>query len=299
MADSECDPVEQNYRDYIYPAVFWIAAVSMVIPMYSFTKTYCKKKLGSSKLLCYLGMIFYVSIFAYYFIMAIANGLWCQHTDFAVLIHHFAYFLYPLQGAILVIILFSKLVHIFKDTQFQLSSITIYIFIGLTITSFTTSCCGQIMARFLPQFYSIGVSLWILSFVPYILTVIWLNCLFIYKVFTVFNKSCQKRPRVVEMLNLITKTALLSFISTLQIVIFMIFMFLNLLVFKSIHFKFLRHLVLLMDLHTNFLSVFLSYKYYHEWYMKLCGCCHSKCFKCWTNCFGNLNEENIATEIQV
>ena len=51
-----------------------------------------------------------------------------------------------------------------------------------------------------------------------------------------------------------------------------------------------------LDLYTNFFSVMLSYKYYHKWYRKVCGCCHDHCDKLCAYCFAENEQDNREVE---
>eukprot|EP00484_Ammonia_sp_Unknown_P022813 CAMPEP_0197032028 /NCGR_PEP_ID=MMETSP1384-20130603/10807_1 /TAXON_ID=29189 /ORGANISM="Ammonia sp." /LENGTH=127 /DNA_ID=CAMNT_0042461623 /DNA_START=633 /DNA_END=1016 /DNA_ORIENTATION=+ len=85
------------------------------------------------------------------------------------------------------------------------------------------------------------------------------------------------------MVNTITKTAILCLVSTSQVLFFMV-MFLTVGQTTSPHAVLVTRLALIGDLHTNFLSIFLSYSYFAPYYDKLCGCCHMRYKSCWTKC---------------
>merc|ERR1712129_217808 len=50
-------------------------------------------------------------------------------------------------------------------------------------------------------------------------------------------------------------------------------------VFNSPHYNYFVDLVVVADVYSNAIAVFLSYSRYNKIYIKICGCCDDKCAK--------------------
>ena len=90
----------------------------------------------------------------------------------------------------------------------------------------------------------------------------------------------------------ITKTSLLTLISTCNT----IFAYIVIAVWTyidSIHFSFMRDILIILDMYTNFVCVLLSYKYFDGYYDKLCGKCDNGCDRLWTKIFVDKNQGMI------
>merc|ERR1719361_2341663 len=74
-------------------------------------------------------------------------------------------------------------------------------------------------------------------------------------------------------INIITKTTLLCVISSMTLLLFLIPFFLNGIVVNSHHVLFVANFMIVVDLFTNFLSVWLSYRCFDSYYFKICGFC--------------------------
>merc|ERR1712154_65356 len=50
---------------------------------------------------------------------------------------------------------------------------------------------------------------------------------------------------------------------------------------SSVHSRLIIAILGSIDIYTNFLSIMLNYKYFGDYYHKLCRCCDSKCKDLW------------------
>ena len=232
----ECDRTKQFYYETIYPTLFSLAAITLIIPICSYTIAYIKGTLQSSKSMFYAGLFLFSIIFIYYISYAISTSSHCNNQSLNGIARIPTYYLYTTQGLLLLIILFMRLKRIFKGIpSLSLSQTTITIFVILTVTCLAASFSGFTMILFLgmPDIGNIVGAILVLPI--YITLVLWLNILFIIKLRHVYKRtntpktsssissekeSGNENDKLVE---IITKTSILSFISTLMIIIFYIF----------------------------------------------------------------------------
>ena len=305
----ECDVTEQFYNDKIYPSLFSVAAITLIIPICLYTKAYIKGTLQSSKSMFYAGFILFLIILIYYISYAMSSSTYCNNGSLHWIFRIPVYYLYTTQGILLLIILFMRLKLIFKGIpSLSLSQTTITIFVILTVTCLAASFSGFTMILFLEMPDIGNIVSAILVFPIYITLVLWLNILFILKLQLVYKRtntpttsSSITSEKVFEnendkLVEIITKTSILSFTSTLMIIIFSIFHILTFFILSE-HYVLISRLFLIADLQTNFFSILLSYNYFNPWYMKICGNCHAKCHICW-NTISQEDVHNLVTELE-
>ena len=279
-----CSPSKLIYRQYVYPIIFSIAAISVFPAIYCSISAYIKDKLKTPRVLFYFGILFYSMVIIFFVSKAIYYRMYCSHGDEYEIFDIIPYYLYSIQSLMLVIFLFIKLLLIFNDTAFKLSKWTIGLYSTLVIIALSFALCGQTLVRF-AEGLTIGLVIWLISTIIYVFIIIWLNGLFLYKLYIV-HKSCQDDfNKNEDLMELITKTATLCFISTSWIIVFFVTHFL-LRIFESPydHFYFANRIAVIGDVYMNFVSILLSYNYFDPLYFKICGCCHRKCHSCWSRC---------------
>ena len=274
--------------DYIIPLVSTVAAISLIYPTFIYLKSYIKGDLKTSKLLFYVGMIFFISIILCYVNHAVLSMFLCHNEALFDTIGIPLFYLYIIQGAALLIILFQRLVLIFRQkrvSKLVISRCTIRIFYSLFASVIGLSVIGTMLyvTSSNAQVIVLGVYLRILAAIDYIFMMIWLNSLFIHKICRVYAKNDQDS----ELLDITIKTAILCAISTLFTFVYITGRFLyfaDIGPFGSLQSYFINRFVFVADLHTNYLSVLLSYNHFNNWYFNLCGCFHSQCVSCWNLC---------------
>ena len=271
-----------------------LAAISVIIATSIVIIVYIQNKLKTSRLLFYTGIIYYMVIILFYIIQAIWSKHVCHHRELAIILATPAGGLYTLQAVMLVLLLFIRLVSIFKATSFALSTLTIKLYIAILIIGPITYSLFL-----LTRYSSIGMLFYMITISSYLFAVIYLNGLLIHKLFTVHIQCSANDKRDNLRLNTITKTTILSILSTSLSVVFLTTYILYSAFSGSLIFLFMTRLLLIADVHTNFLSILLSYKYFKHWYRAICGCCHDQCVECWAKLAKHKDVNNMMTNVNV
>ena len=272
------------YFDYIIPILYALAAITILFPLWLYINAYTKNKLGSSLLLYYIGLTFFCAVWFDYVNMAIQYSNRCHNQRLFSILHSASICIYVFQAGTIVMFLFIRLIEIFKDTSFYLSKWTIRWFIILEVFAVPFGIFGLLMRQYYTKLEFVGLLFWGLAALVYVITVLWLNYLFIYKLLEVYRGNSDKNNRSDKLLiATVTKTSLLCFISTSNVILFILTYILSF-AWDSPHSIFIARVIICVDLYTNFLSVILSFGYFESWYFKSCGCCHRKCHSFWSNC---------------
>ena len=300
MGKSLCTTTEHVYYYFILPFLAAIGWISMTCILYIYFQARVRGKLKSSKTQYYLAVTFFITIYIYLIIISIREPIWCHNKSLYDTFRGFSTYLYALQAALLCVILVERFIYTFNETQFALSKcfiISFFSVIGLN----TILCVIGVSIVYWTidenEYRSIGIAIWLLSAMMYIIVVIWLNALFIYKLFTVHRQCGKYASKHQSLLNVVTKIFILCFISTIQIICNIIIFFVTRIFSSQLpieHATFIQGLFNIADVFTNFLSVFLLFSYFGDWYMKLCGCCHTRSRLFWSNCVkGNEDHEQM------
>ena len=151
---STCSTSQILYNDYILPISNSVAAISTIPLIYMYIKAYLQKEFKQTTLFFNLGMIFFVIIFVS-FIMSIIRHLIFCHAEY----YHFTNFmdlvcgiLYTLQSAMLLFILFTRMIVIFKKTALALSRCVICILMSMIIAVAILSSFCAISFNLLEQY---------------------------------------------------------------------------------------------------------------------------------------------------
>lgn len=288
--------------DYIIPSLSGIGAISLIYPTYIYVRSYIRGDLKISKWLFHFGFAFFISIILCYVNHAVVSMFLCHNGSIFDAMEIPLFFLYIFQGVTLLAILFQRLVLIFRHkrvSKLAISRCTIRIFYSLFTSVVSSSMIGTILyASSSGAIYTIAIYLLMLAAIQYLFMMIWLNALFIHKICRIYIKNGQDS----ELLDMTIKTAILCAISTLLAGVYLIGRFLYLTdvgAFGSLQSYFVNRFVLMADLHTNYLSVMLSYNYFNTWYLNVCGCCHSQCASCWNFCFCHHEQLKHGTMMQM
>ena len=260
----------------ILSAINAFAAVSLIPPIFIFIKISMEKKLKtSSKILFHLGLTLFLLIFAHYAFHTIWYITMCRNYNLSLVFRYINVYVYMLQGVLLVLLLFFRLYLIFKDSKFALTKCSIITFLITLIVASILSSIGFALEYL--GMISIADTLQSIGGGVYIVTVMALNGMFIYKMYRVQRAAGDKNSA--KFLNIITKTCLLYTISAISIMVTLSVYFLRD-SFNSVGISFLSEFLFVVDLHTNFVSILLSYGYCDKWYTLICGCLHRKCHQC-------------------
>ena len=269
--------------DYALPSLYSLAVCTMIPPIYIYISAYIKNELKSTKLLFYSGLFMFIFIPLSLIFNAIYSLYRCHDPEFGELIASARFYIYPIQGIMLTLILFIRLISIFQETKFRLSKCTIISYITLVILGFLFTVIGNSLIQW-NKTHFIGLLIWILAGFDYLFIVIWLNVLFLTKIFKVHTASRMNLNNRKKLLNMITKTTILCIMSTSFLLIYLVVFFVYVGTSGSLKYYVIIAFILCADLYSNFLSILLSYSYFAAWYKKLCGCCHYKCIQCWGKC---------------
>lgn len=296
MSEFGCNNTEWVYRQFVYPCIFTFSAISMIPSACIFISAYIRDKQNTHQTLFYFGLFFFTIAMIYFLFKAIYYGLYCKYGNEYEIMDIIPYYLYPLQGLILVLFLFLKLIRIFESTDFVLSKCIKWLYSGLVIMAMSSALIGQSFIRFTVEYVFYGLMMYIFASVMYIFIIIWLNCIFLYKLYIVYKTSKNTVSTNNEgLMQLITKTSVLCFVSTACIVLYLASFYLTQ-KFDSPHVYFMSRIILIVDIYTNYASILLSHTYFDEMYFKICGCCHRGCHLWWINC-SNKDQELKLSDI--
>ena len=275
MAD--CSTTDITLNHYILPTLNALTATATIPLIYLYIKAYTRQQLKSSNNLFKLGLVFFVLVFIWFIENSIKHIVHCTkyRNDYSNYLIMSNSVLYLIQSSLLIIILFIRLIHIFDGTALAISKCTIYSFAVLVIITvisvLTCAVLWQLLKQFHPKsplFPYINI-IWSFFFVVYLVVLIWLNGIFVFKMHKVFHAEEKEEAINGEVMNTITKATVLCAVSSLTVV-------LHLGLWYDVNN--IIHFVVLGDLCTNFLSIWLSYGCFYEYYAKVCCCC-DKLFK--------------------
>lgn len=191
--------------------------------------------------------------------------------------------LYHGQALMLFSILFARLAYIFKDTALKIAKCTVIAYATTAVMMLALVTVGNILfyQRY-GNFEQTGLILIGLSAFCFVIVLVLLNALFINKLIRVRKMLKGQKCTVKDdnLVNIITKTAILCFVSTISTFAFLSsFLFRN--VWDSPFYWVLVAILLTSDIYANYLSILLSFKRFNIWYLRLCGCCDRKCHSFW------------------
>ena len=277
LYDDETDTLCLIYFDIIVPSVS-VILIAIMLP--AFCKYIKSKKKSKNNCLYKTGLIFFISIF----LSIIANTTYtlfiCRSFKMYTILINILNQCYAIQTLLLDGILFARLYYVFEETLFSLSKTTIrlyWIFYSIMCLVFISAAIAVGNYReTIP-----GIILAGSAFLMLISAVIILISLFLYKMTQVYKFIHTNKGKAnPALLKIITKTSTLAIISVLATLLdsigIMIVPFA-----RTIHCEFMANLLFTFDLFTNFWCIILSYHWYHEWYIKMCGGLDRKCTKCW------------------
>ena len=271
--------------DYILPIVSTLLIISMIPSVYLLTKTPKQARQNSRRYAFFTTILFITIIFIYYVLQLIGDLQYCHDQPKWIILAGIQTIFYLIQGVLILYILFFKLHFVFKPTRFRLSQWTIRSYIGyVTFGSTIFIICETMIYLYYFKLLPISDGAIIIFFygillvgVVYITSVVWLNGLFIKKIIQVYKTSKDE-----EIKSVITKTALLCFISTAMFLPFVSLYFAYYATApESEMVQFMLCLLEIVHIYINYLSVLLSYKEMNPWYIKMCGCCDITCRSFW------------------
>eukprot|EP01083_Nonionella_stella_P025458 70105_1 len=183
---------------------------------------------------------------------------------------------YGAQVILVWVVLFLRLCFIFKNSVFKLSNCTKASF-TITLATMPT----LLIICFLPVWPTME-SLYIASSVLLLLAVIisiWLTVLFSFKLYKVQTSRLNVNDDD-ELLSMITKNTVLATVSILVTVIAVCGNTIYV-AFQSEYMLYASLFVFLLDHYTNFVCIFLTYRFCDGYYLTLCGFVDNKCRLCY------------------
>ena len=278
------------YWDYCVPILCGLTAISIVPFVYIFLRAYARGNLKTTRFLFITTTIFYIVVFGLLLVSGAAYGTYCHDLNLNALLRAIAVDLHSLHTLLLVGILFHRLYIIFKDTSMAISKPTLIFFWTYFLITMLILVVGSILFGFYYYHTITSIMLAICGLLVVTLTV-FLVCLFVNKLYITHKRNMSQQNED-GLKHTITKTSLLTLISTCNT----IFAYIVIAVWTyidSIHFSFMRDILIILDMYTNFVCVLLSYKYFDGYYDKLCGKCDNGCDRLWTKIFVDKNQEMI------
>ena len=227
------------------------------------------------------------------FIFCIANAasypIWAfdlncaQGADFLAISAGAVSVIYIGQYFLMILLLFYRLKTVFDGTSYQLSQCTVWTFYSMyalfiilgVIVSSSNDVSGE------RPLTAVETTLTMLAGLLLLAIISLLTFLFVKKLIVV-NKAISdaSQNETNKLLSQITKQSILSLISISSfIVVLAIIGFLAVAGFSttSVHGIFIWIFFSLIDVWTNFICIFLSYRSFGDYYTKMCGCCDTRC----------------------
>ena len=262
------------YFDIIVPTVSIISLTIMLPAIYKYIKSQDVKQ----KCLYWSGLIFFITIVLSAITMMLYSIYFCRDFNTFTILFNIASLFFVTQSLQLLGILFARVYYVFDGTMFALSTVTVRLWcISYSVMVVMAISAAIATANFRRTI--IGSIIIVSAFITLIITIIFLISLFLYKMTQVY-KCMNKENNDSKFLKIITKTVILTIISISATLLNGIGTA-GVASTKSIHLAMVARFLVLFDLSSNFWCVILGYCGYKDWYLKLCGCCDSKCTACW------------------
>ena len=278
------------YYDWIYPIMYLFGAVLMIPLIYMYLKSYIISKLKVSKLIFSIILVYFIIQFMTYVLTAIWARYECHSLRISKPINIASMTLLSIQTLMLLGLLFYKLYktyHIVPSLALsKLAIITFSIF-------YIVTCIMLLTAMTMHTLAPAGITgvLLAMTCVCIVILSILLFGVYIHKLHLIAAVSKDE-----ELLNLIAKNSLLGIVS-ISVTLFGGIIFILVETFLSPYYDIVVAIFIILDIYTNALCVFLSYKAFEAYYYKICGCCDSKCIrKCLTNKDLDLKATTAQTE---
>ena len=281
------------YWDWIYPIMHLFGAALMIPIIYIYLKSYIVSKLRISKSLFSIILVYFIIQFMTYVSTAIWEIYECHSLTISRPINISSHTLYLIQTYMLLGLLFYRLYKTYHGVpRYALSKfaiITFSVFYSVSCIIFITFM--TVSNLFKLTHATIRGVLNAMATVCCIILSILLFGVYIYKL-----HLCAATSKDEELLNLVAKRSLLAIVSIIGTIInFILWAF-----FETFMFPIYGVVVAVscvVDIYTNALCIFFSYKTFDGYYYKVCGYCDAKCIrKCLSNKDSDLNTTTAQTE---
>ena len=263
--------------------------MSLIPHIFIYFKAYFNDKINIRASRFYPSSLLFIIIFVTLIITTMKVTQFCHNILLKNIYRHIAVQLYIIQNLILVGLFFHRLHSIFNGTDLGMSRFTIISFYCI----FTALYMFAVIAGILWVLY-ISLSLVTIAMGFGILLTIYLVGLYTYKLYQLFRLHPDQ-----DLLGVMRKTSFLvfysTFISLLTALCSVIFI-----INKSVHMVFIFDLVIIADMYSSFLCIYLSFRYFSGYYDKVCGYIESRFFMlCCSKYIESIeHESNIAKTIK-
>eukprot|EP01084_Bolivina_argentea_P037274 68931_1 len=321
-------------NEYVYPILVTssLSSIIMLPIMFSITYSYMKnkKELADKSAMFGTGVLYFLITILFYinYALRLLNYLtYGKHSLDNILINTTA-LLYGGHFTLLIILLFGRIYYVFNDTQYKLAPITLIIFFFLLIFGFIdVAFFGYAVLFNNSKIKNIS---YIAGTFAIDFTIIWIAILYVYKLFQVikttskysirrrhsissvtsFSKtrsfsrksniesSAAKNPND-ALLVTITKYTVLSTISILISMFFWMIPYIGLTVNWFVYVM-LYNAFMWLDITSNVMAFTMGYKFYNNFYIKLCQCPDNickLCFECLV--FYAIRDKKIARQSKI
>eukprot|EP01083_Nonionella_stella_P091318 255298_1 len=193
-----------------------------------------------------------------------------------------------LQHFVLITVLFIRIYYVFRrKLDLALSTRTIRVFIITLVLSFAIFLVLLTTAIHIPgtgAWINCAITLCVFNLLFMIaITSLFLNKLSIVLRFTLENNNSANRTKSDNaLIDLITKTTLLSLIAMLTTFISCVLLLFRFSMFGNHPIvSVISDWVVSIDIYCNFACYSLSFKYFHQYYVQICHCCDVQCRQLW------------------
>eukprot|EP01083_Nonionella_stella_P211399 764396_1 len=286
MAEDCSDLPGIVYNIYVLPTITGLAAVSIIFVMFLYINAHKKGALHSPNELYIAGIVFFTTTLLFYIAQTNKLIFYCHNPSLSGVFRAVGVQIYcSVQMLVLLGILFYRMIIVFTNTTFALSNATIKCFGAIYIFTWIILILHAILFStfWISDSLIVPYTAYVVVAVAGSLCIVVLNALliylFVYKLVRTFQTLTTNRD---NLLHLITKTSLLFLVSAFTLLLFTISQPLRTL--DSIHWDFVCSLIVIADVYTNFMCIFLSYEFVDNYYEKICGCCHRKCYGFCSTC---------------
>ena len=257
------------YYNYLYPASHLCAIILITPLIYMFIRSRIQGTLNIPPLAFYITTFYFII----QFMKSISDIIWskyvCHDLIISTMLASIGGTMYSTQTSILIGLLFHRLYKTFLGVpSMQLSNFTMFIFticyiinIGLFLAAILSFVLGGVNIFVYTIAVILNVSLIIALFVMYI-----------YKMRAIYKHDASNDD---SLINTIVKVSVLA-ITSISITILAFLAVPILVIINSIHYEYFLNLILLTDIYTNALCIFLMYKRFDKYYYCVCGCFDSK-----------------------
>ena len=277
------------YYEYIAPIQFSIPSILMISLIVMYIKAYIKSTTKMSAFQ-FSTTIFYFMIQFICMIFAVPWSLsQCQSLKITSIFHIIGIMTYSTQTLLLLLLLFHRLYMTYYATPaFALSRFTIITFIICYTITCIVFISGGVLYSFNPN--SWPAQIYALSSILSIILTIVLFAMYLHKLYIICKKTKDE-----DLIHIISKNSLLAVISIfVTILSFIAFSLIPL--FDTVYYIIFVDLMIIMDVCTNALCIFLAYHRFNGLYLIICGICHNDCMK---KCVESKDLKNMTSDVIV